>query len=89
MGEYKPHERMEEREKLNNGSGKNIPGSKDKGKTVFSGKSKPQAILAISSVQFSCSVVSDSLRPREPQQARPPYPSPTPRVHPNPCPSSQ
>ena len=38
MGEYKPHGRMEEREKLNNGSGKNIPGSKDKGKTVSSGK---------------------------------------------------
>ena len=60
VGEYKPHERMEEREKLNNGSGKNIPGSKDKGKTVSSGKSKPWAILAISSVQFSRSVVSDS-----------------------------
>ena len=41
------------------------------------------------SVQFSCSVVSDSLRPHEPQHARPPCPSPTPRVHPNPCPLSQ
>ena len=40
------------------------------------------------SVQFSRSVVSDSLRPHEPQHARPPCPSPTPRVHPNPCPSS-
>ena len=39
-------------------------------------------------VQFSCSVMSNSLRPHEPQPARPPYPSPTPRVHPNPCPSS-
>ena len=36
--------------------------------------------------QFSHSVVSDSLRPHEPQHARPPYPSPTPGVHPNPCP---
>ena len=36
------------------------------------------------SVQFSCSVVLDSLRPHEPQHARPPCPSPTPRVHPNP-----
>jgi len=89
VGEYKLHERMEEREELNYGSGKNIPGSKDKGKTVSSVKSKSQAILAISSVQFSRSVVSDSLQPREPQQARPPCPSPTPRVHPNPCPSSQ
>ena len=42
-----------------------------------------------SSVQFSHSVVSDSLRPHESQQARPPCPSPTPRVHSNSCPSSQ
>ena len=40
------------------------------------------------SVQFSCSVVSDSLWPHEPQHTRPPCPSPTPRVHPNPCPLS-
>ena len=33
------------------------------------------------SVQFSLSVVSDSLRPHELQHARPPYLSPTPRVH--------
>ena len=39
--------------------------------------------------QFSHSVVSDSLRPHEPQQARPPCPSPTPRVHPNSWPLSQ
>ena len=38
----------------------------------------------ISSVQFSRSVVSDSLRPHELQHARPPCPSPTPRVYPNP-----
>ena len=41
------------------------------------------------SVQFSRSVVSDSLRLHEPQHARPPCPSPTPRVHLNPCPLSQ
>ena len=41
------------------------------------------------SVQFSCSVMSDSLQPHEPQHARPPCPSPTPGVHPNPCPLSQ
>ena len=35
------------------------------------------------SVQFSCSVVSDSLQPRELQHSRPPCSSPTPRVHPN------
>ena len=42
-----------------------------------------------SSVQFSCSVVSDSLRPHEPQHARPPCPSPTAGVYPNPCPLSR
>ena len=41
------------------------------------------------SVQFSCSVVSDSLRPHESKHARPPYPSPTPGVHPDSRPSSQ
>ena len=40
------------------------------------------------SVEFRCSVMSNSLRPHELQHARPPCPSPTPRVHPNPCPSS-
>ena len=39
-------------------------------------------------VQFSHSVVSDSLWPHESQQARPPCPSPTPGVHSNSCPSS-
>ena len=33
--------------------------------------------------------MSDSLWPHEPQHARPPIPSPTPRVHPDPCPLSQ
>ena len=42
-----------------------------------------------SSVQFSHSVVSDSLWPHESQHARPPCPSPTLRVHSNSCPSSQ
>ena len=41
-----------------------------------------------SSVQFSRSVVSDSLQPHKPQDTRPPCPSPTPGVHPNPCPLS-
>ena len=41
------------------------------------------------SVQFSCSVVSDSLRPHESQHARPPCPSPTPGVHSNSGPSSR
>ena len=42
-----------------------------------------------SSVQFSHSVLSDSLRPHESQHARPPCPSPTPGVHPHSRPSSQ
>ena len=41
------------------------------------------------SVQFSCSVMSDSLWPHEPQHTRPPCPSPTPGVYPNLCPLSQ
>ena len=44
---------------------------------------------SLSSVQFSCSAVSDSLWPHESQHARPPCPSPTPRVYPNSCPSSR
>ena len=59
----------------------------------FREKSRPEQFLRIIivhfSIQFSCSVVSDSLRPHEPQQARPPCPSPTRGVHPNPCPLNQ
>ena len=41
------------------------------------------------SVQFSCSVVSDSLWPHESQHSRPPCPWPTPGVHSNSCPPSR
>ena len=44
---------------------------------------------SLSSVQFSRSVMSNSLWPHELQHARPPCPSPTPRVYPNPCPLCQ
>ena len=44
---------------------------------------------SFSSVQFSHSVVSDSLRPHGLQDARPPCPSPTPRFYPYSCPLSQ
>ena len=47
------------------------------------------ALGSISSVQFSRSVMSDSLRLHEVQDARPPCPSPTPGVHPNSYPLSQ
>ena len=43
----------------------------------------------LSSVQFSHSVMSDSLQPHESQHTRPPCPSPTPRVHPDSRPLSQ
>ena len=46
-------------------------------------------INQFSSVQFSRSVVSDSLRPHGLQHTRPPYPSPTSRVYSNTCPLSQ
>ena len=45
--------------------------------------------VQFSSVQFSRSVVSDSLRPHESQHARPPCPSPSPGVHSNSRPSSR
>ena len=48
----------------------------------------PTSWVQFSSVQFSCSVVSNSLRPHESQHARLPCLSPTPRVYPNSCPSS-
>ena len=43
----------------------------------------------LSSLQFSRSVMSDSLRPHESQHTRPPCPSPTPGVHTNSCTWSQ
>ena len=45
--------------------------------------------IEFSSVQFSCSVVSNSLRPHESQHARHPCPSPTPGVHSDSRPSSR
>ena len=44
--------------------------------------------VQFSSAQFSRSVMSDSLRPHGLQHARPPCPSPTPRVHSDSCPVS-
>ena len=54
-------------------------------KTLDYQRTNPQ----FSSVQFSRSVMSDSLRPHELQHARPPCPSPTPGVHSDSHPSSQ
>ena len=52
----------------------------------LSHQGSPQIVC---SVQFSCSVMSNSLRPHEPQHARPPCPSPTPGVYPDSCPLSR
>ena len=52
-------------------------------------QNKSYLIFQFSSVQFSRSVVSDCLQPHDLQHARPPCPSPTPRVHSNSCPLSQ
>ena len=46
-------------------------------------------VVVVVSVQFSCSVMSDSLQPHGLQDARPPCPSPTPGVYSNSCPSSR
>ena len=51
------------------------------------GSSQPRDPACISSVQFSRSVLSDSLRPPGVQHARPSCPSPTPGVYSNSCPS--
>ena len=51
--------------------------------------SRKRYLISLSSVQFSHSVMSDSLQPHDLQHARPPCPSPTPGVHPNPCPLSR
>ena len=59
----------------------------------FSGKGQLANIFVFLghkvSVQFSRSVMSDSLQPHGLQHARPPCPSPTPRVYSNSCPLSQ
>ena len=44
-----------------------------------------QIIWTVISVQFSCSVMSDSLQPHELQHARPLCPTPSPGAHPNSC----
>ena len=55
----------------------------------FPAFSLPTLLCHFRAVQFSRSVVSDSLRPHESQHARPPCPTPTPGVHPDSNPSSR
>ena len=57
--------------------------------SVSDTKSKIRLYLIIRSDQISRSVMSNSLRAHESQHARPPCPSPTPRVHSDSCPLSQ
>ena len=52
-------------------------------------KSMVFPVVMYGSVQFSCSVLSDSLQSHQLKHARPPCPSPTPRVYSNSCPSSR
>ena len=47
------------------------------------------SLSSFSSVQFSHSVVSNSLQPQDPHHARPTCPSPNPRAYPNSCPLNQ
>ena len=55
----------------------------------YFGRDHIKSVDCFGSVQFSHSVVSDSLRPHESQHARPPCPSQTPGVYSNSCPSSR
>ena len=57
--------------------------------SVWSVDHKVPCLPGVDSVQFSCSVISDSLRPHELQHARLPCPLPTPRAYSNSCLSSQ
>ena len=57
--------------------------------TTLMAESAEELKILFCSVQFSRSIVTDSLRPDESQHARPPCPSPTPGVHSDSRPSSQ
>ena len=63
--------------------------AKEKWKSKFANQNTYDEVLPhINKNQFSRSVMSDFLWTHEPQH-RPPCPSPTPRVHPDPCPLSR
>ena len=59
------------------------------GRFLTSWSTRALMCAQFSSVQFSRSVVSNSLQPHESQNARPPCPSPTPRVYSDSCPLSR
>ena len=68
---------------------RNYLGSRSPGKWSFCFNVDTKCDSGFSSVQFSCSVVSNSLWPHGLQHARPPCPSPTPGAYSNSCPLSQ
>ena len=70
-------------------AGESVEGKKKPSYIVIGGIKLVQALGKKVSVQFSCSVLSNSLWPHEPQHARPSCPSPTPGVHSDSRPSSQ
>ena len=70
-------------------AGRNINNLRYADDTTLMAESEEELKILFSSVQFSRSIVTDSLRPDESQHARPPCPSPTPGVHSDSCPSSQ
>ena len=74
---------------LGNPMDHSLPGSSTHG--IFQARVLEWVAIAFSAIiiQLSHSVVSNSLGPHELQHARPPCPSPTPRVHSNSCPSSR
>ena len=78
-------------EKINTGTCQNITSAVNWGFRRANSKLYCQITLSSSeqSVQFSHSVVSDSLQPHESQHARLPCPSPAPGVYSNSCPSSR
>ena len=55
---------------------------------LCSGVKEKKILVKFTNVQFSCSVMSNSLQPHKPQHDRTPCPSPAPRVYPNSCPWS-
>ncbi|WP_435331118.1 hypothetical protein, partial [Klebsiella pneumoniae] len=46
-------------------------------------------IFLFTSIQFNHSIISNSLQPHKSQHTKPPYPSPTPKIHSNSHPSNQ
>ena len=68
---------------------KNAPSSPEKSKSCMSIFRFIKTKFSFSSVQFSCSVVSNSLWPHESQHTRLPCPSPTPGIHSDSCPTNR